>query len=499
MTRVDFRPGGIWLKFGLADFLCCYVISVSVMKKNRVKILLVDDEVAFCELCALWLLQAGFEVVTCGDAQQGQSLFIEEQKKNGFQLVIHDLALPPTFKPEDGLLHVDKYGEVPVIVLTGHDDRSLALRAMELGAWDFIAKPVDPELLKVIVQRAIEKTWLLNQVKTLESELLATQGTADSLGLIGSSPSILAMRELIARIAPTQVAVFIQGPSGTGKEIIANGLHRLSDRVHKPFISVHCGAIPAELLESELFGYKKGAFTGADSDRKGLLAMADSGTLFLDEIGEMPLAMQVKLLRVLQEGSYYPVGSRTLERINIRLISATNRDLPVAVQQGEFRDDLYYRIKGLTLSTIALKSRVEDIPLLLSFFLKNYNDQHQVSLTMERSVLNWFSQTSWPGNVRELKNTLESAAAICLSDKITMQEIKLIRNELELAGEMQSIDFTDDDLLDKNLEQQVTELEKKLIVAAMKVNGNNKTRSAQKLGITRQGLINKINRYDLGF
>jgi DNA-binding NtrC family response regulator len=469
------------------------------MKKNRAKILLVDDERAFCELCALWLQNAGFDVVTCGDAQQAQTLFTDAQKKNGFQLIIHDLALPPTFKPEEGLLQVDKYGETPVIVLTGHDDKRLALQAMELGAWDFIAKPVDPELLKVIVQRAIEKTRLLNQVKTLESELRVKQSTTDNLGLIGSSPSILAMRELIVRIAPTQVAVFIQGPSGTGKEIIANALHRLSDRVNNPFISVHCGAIPADLLESELFGYKKGAFTGADSDRKGLLAMANSGTLFLDEIGEMPLAMQVKLLRVLQEGSYYPVGSRTLESINIRLISATNRDLPMAVKQGEFRDDLYYRIKGLTLATTALQSRVEDVPVLLNFFLKNYNDQHNVSLTMDKAVLNWFSQATWPGNVRELKNTLESAMAICLNGKVAMQEIKLIRNELDVFDENQILELSDNDLLDKSLEQQVTELEKKLIIAAMKINDNNKTRSAQKLGITRQGLINKINRYELVF
>jgi two-component system NtrC family response regulator len=469
------------------------------MKKNRAKILLVDDEVAFCELCALWLQQVGFEVVTCGDTQQAQSLFIEEQKKDGFQLVIHDLALPPSFKPEDGLSHVDKYGEIPVIVLTGHDDNSLALQAMELGAWDFIAKPVNPELLKVIVQRAIEKTRLLNQVKILESELQAKELPADDLGLIGISPSIVSIRELITRIAPTQVPVFIQGPSGTGKEIIANALHKLSDRAKKPFISVHCGAIPADLLESELFGYIKGAFTGADSDRKGLLSMANTGTLFLDEIGEMPLAMQVKLLRVLQEGSYYPVGSRKLESINVRLISATNRDLPMAIKQGEFRDDLYYRIKGLTLSTVALKFREEDIPLLLSFFLKKYNDQYHMSLTMEKAVLDWFCQTTWQGNVRELKNTLESAAAICLIDKITMQEINLIRNDLDLTQENRIINLSGDDLLDKNLEQQVTELEKKLIVAAMKMNGNNKTRSAQKLGITRQGLINKISRYELNF
>ena len=473
------------------------------MTKNSSKILLVDDESAFCELCALWLRQAGFQVVTAGDSQQAHGLFMEQKKGAGFDLIIHDLALPPTFKPEDGLLQLQKYPNIPVIVLTGHDDQALALRAMELGAWDFIAKPVDPEFLKVIVERAVEKSRLLNQVKTLENQLLARQDSQDNLGLIGNSPSIQAQRELISRIAPTQVAVFIQGPSGTGKEIIATALHQLSERSDKPFVSVHCGAIPADLLESELFGYKKGAFTGADSDRKGLLAMAHTGSLFLDEIGEMPLPMQVKLLRVLQEGSYYPVGSRELETIDIRLISATNRDLPRAIKAGEFRDDLYYRIKGLTLSTTALKDRAEDLPLLLHFLLKKYNEQHQLTLTIEPSVIDWFCQTQWPGNVRELKNTLESAAAISLGQQITLQEIQLIRNEVP-TGETDKLVEADQEgglekSLEKSLEQQVSELEKKLIKQAMQHNANNKTHSAQALGITRQGLINKINRYELEF
>ena len=469
------------------------------MTKNSTHILLVDDESAFCELCALWLRQAGFQVVTAGDSLQAHRLYMEQKKDAGFDLIIHDLALPPTFKPEDGLLQLQKYSDVPVIVLTGHSEQALALRAMELGAWDFIAKPVDPEFLKVIVERAVEKSRLLNQVKILESQLLARQHSQDDLGLIGRSPSIQAQRELISRIAPTQVSVFIQGPSGTGKEIIATALHRLSDRSEKPFVSVHCGAIPADLLESELFGYKKGAFTGADSDRKGLLAMAHTGSLFLDEIGEMPLAMQVKLLRVLQEGSYYPVGSRTLESIDIRLISATNRDLPEAIKQGAFRDDLYYRIKGLTLVTTALENREEDIPLLLHFFLKNYNEQHPLNLTMESSVINWFCQTQWPGNVRELKNTLESAAAISLGQQITLQEIQLIRNDMPIDKDKNLTGVNQEAGFGKSLEQQVSELEKKLIHQAMKVNDNNKTHSAQALGITRQGLINKINRYELEF
>jgi two-component system NtrC family response regulator len=475
------------------------------MTKTSGKVLLVDDERAFCELCALWLEQAGYEVISCGDGEQAQLQFLTAEKAGeGFDLVIHDLALPPTFKPEDGLEYLNRYASTPVVVLTGHDERSLALKAMELGAEDFIAKPVDPDLLKVIVQRAVEKHRLLRQVKSLEAELQKGSAQGDELGLIGVSQSTQTIRELITRIAPTQVPVFIQGPSGTGKEIIANAIHTLSNRAGQPFISVHCGAIPAELLESELFGYKKGAFTGADKDQKGLLAMADQGTLFLDEIGEMPLAMQVKLLRVLQEGSFYPVGSRELVTIDVRLVSATNRDLPLAVQQGEFRDDLYYRIKGLTITTQRLDERREDIPPLLRHFLKRYNEQHQTQLTLSPDVVHWFNQNDWPGNVRELKNTLESAAAISLGQTIGMQELALIRSDLMVDSGLQTLQGEDAPMdsaltLDKSLEAQVSDLEIRLIRAAMAANDNNKTRSAQQLGITRQGLINKINRYGLVF
>lgn len=339
------------------------------------RILLIDDEVAFCQLTNLWLSQTGYDVVTSGTAEAGLEAYQAALDNQPFNLIIHDLALPPSFRPEDGLNHIRHYADVPVLVLTGHDDRELAVKAIDCGAWDFIAKPVDPDLLKIIIARALDKHSLMNQVSDLENKLQqekkARQSTPD-FGLIGNSHSIQSTRELIQRISATQVPVFIQGPSGTGKEIIANAIHQGSTRCERPFISVHCGAIPADLLESELFGYKKGAFTGAEKDRKGLLATADGGTLFLDEIGEMPLAMQVKLLRVLQEGNYYPLGSRELESIDIRLVSATNRDVPAEVQRGNFREDLYYRIKGLTISTSSLEQRKEDITPLVNYFIHSW-------------------------------------------------------------------------------------------------------------------------------
>ncbi|MCH2042160.1 MAG: sigma-54 dependent transcriptional regulator [Saccharospirillaceae bacterium] len=460
------------------------------------RILLIDDERAFCELCSLWLNQSGYEVVSCGDAESGLAAFNQAKEDQPFDLIIHDLALPPSFHPQDGLQSIQHYQDVPLLVLTGHDDRSLAVQAIELGAWDFIAKPVDPDMLKIIIARALDKHSLLKQVSNLEQQLQQRQPETPDFGLIGNSASVQATRELIQRISATQVPVFIQGPSGTGKEIIANAIHQGSSRKDKAFISVHCGAIPAELLESELFGYKKGAFTGADKDRKGLLATADGGTLFLDEIGEMPLAMQVKLLRVLQEGSYYPVGSRELEQIDIRLVSATNRDVPSEVQQGNFREDLYYRIKGLTITTTGLEQRKEDITPLVNHFIALYNQQHNTSLSVDNDACRWFLSTPWPGNVRELKNTLESAAAISLNNSISMQEIQLIRGDSSGAvttSSGQHIEVASD----ASLEEQVSALEIKLIQQALDTHQGNRTHSAQALGITRQGLINKIKRYGL--
>jgi len=276
--------------------------------------------------------------------------------------------------------------------------------------------------------------------------------------------------------------------------VISRALHELSPRAEKAFVSVHCGAIPADLLESELFGYVKGAFTGADKDRQGLLKLADGGTLFLDEIGEMPLAMQVKLLRVLQEGTFYPVGGREQQKIDIRLVSATNANLPDLVKQGKFREDLYYRIKGVTIETVALDERREDIPLLIQFFLEQLSAQYGQKLQLESAAISWFLQKHWPGNVRELKNTLESVAAIAQQGVIRLADIQLLHLE------HQSMD-TDTELVLgsdlSSLDEQVKALEIRLIQQAMAQYKGNKSQASRMLGISRQGLLKKIERYGL--
>lgn len=447
---------------------------------NSPRILIVDDESAFCELCGDWLSSNHYEVASAGTPDKAKTIFLAQD----FDLVLLDLALPPSFLPDEGLNLLPVFNNVPVIVMTGHAERSLALKAIAQGAWDFLSKPVDPDMLMVVVKRALEKHQIKQELQALKSSLQKQQ---QDCGLVGISQSICQLRELIKRIAPTEVPVLINGPSGTGKELIAKAVHQLSQRRQQAFICVHCGAIPAELIESELFGYKRGAFTGADKDKKGLLALADGGTLFLDEIGEMPLALQVKLLRVLQEGCYYPVGGRALEKINCRIISATNRDLEQMMANGEFRDDFYYRIKGLTLSSSALDERRDDIPVLLAFFLEQSNQSMPFAKSLSEQALQWFLSQSWPGNVRQLRNALQSIAAIAAKSTITLEDIELL-----YPGQNSKAPTLPENA---SLEQQVQALEIRLICQSLKHNDGNKSATAQQLGLSRQGLLNKMERY----
>jgi two-component system NtrC family response regulator len=447
------------------------------------RILLVDDEPAFRQLAQSWLQNSGYQVQTAADLTAARAQLA------GFDadLILLDLSLPPQFDPQHTLDALADFGSRPVIILTGHAERQLALDAIARGAWDFIAKPVDPDLLAVVIKRALNKHQLDTELKQLKAS--SREGLSR---LIGASAPMEAMRTLIQRIAPTDVRVLVTGPSGTGKEMVSKALHQLSRRADKPFISVHCGAIPADLLESELFGYVKGAFTGADKDRPGLLKLADGGTLFLDEIGEMPLPMQVKLLRVLQEGTFFAVGGREQQKIDVRLISATNANLPQLVKQGQFREDLYYRIKGITLETVALCERRQDIPLLLQHFLELHSKQQGQRLQLDSTALSWFLQRDWPGNIRELKNTLESVAAVAQGGVISMADISLLHPQE--TGQQPDAAPPGSSLL---LDDAVQRLEISLIKQALAQTTGNKSQAARLLGLSRQGLLKKIDRYRL--
>ncbi|WP_417537760.1 sigma-54-dependent transcriptional regulator [Marinomonas sp.] len=450
------------------------------------KILLVDDEPAFRELASRWLANQDYHVKTAASLDEARSAL----ESFDADLVLLDLSMPPHFDPQVTLNSLGDFDGRPVIIITGHADRELALKAVSLGAWDFIAKPIDPDMLAVVVRRAITKTTLERELNQLKQASQSPQGAA---AYIGHSLSSQKIRALVERIAPTDVRVLVTGPSGTGKEVISRTLHDLSHRKAKPFVSVHCGAIPAELLESELFGYVKGAFTGAEKDKVGLLSLADGGTLFLDEIGEMPLAMQVKLLRVLQEGTFFPVGGREQKHIDIRVISATNADLLEKVREGEFREDLFYRIKGVNIETLALADRLDDVPVLLQAFLQRWQSQHATMLKLSPDAVQWFRDQTWPGNVRELKNTLESVASICPEGRITLDDIQLLYPSSAPVFVMPLTSHLS--LNDISLDEQVRDLEIRLITQALEKHQGNRTQAAKQLGISRQGLIKKIERY----
>jgi len=444
-------------------------------------LLLVDDEPAFQRLGAAWLQGLGHRVSIAGDADSAVTRFRELRP----DIVLLDLVMPPQLTPEAGLALLPHFAPAPVIVITGHADHERALQATDLGAWDFIAKPVDPDMLRLIVGRAMQKAKLEQELQALK-----TQVHDDDLGIVGHSVAVQQLRDLIRRLAPTPLSIVIQGPTGTGKELVARALHKLSPRSRGPLVAVHCGAVPADLLESELFGHLKGSFTGAHRDQPGILASADGGTLFLDEIGEMPLPMQVKMLRFLQEGTYLPVGGRELRHADVRVVAATHRDLQAMVAEGGFREDLYYRLKGMVLRTPALRERREDIPTLAALFLKRVLGRRRVQLTAEAAV--WLSQQAWPGNVRELQSLMDCAAALAQVSAggeviITIDTLNFAKG----AGEPNPV------VERRGLDEAIAALEVQMITAALTETGNNRSEAARTLGISRVGLLKKLDRLGL--
>lgn len=448
------------------------------------RILLVDDDAPFRTLCARWLRTMGHEVDEAGDPKEA----LQQFRMGKPELVLLDLVMPPEHAVSAGLAMIPHFRGVPVIVTTGHADRDNGLKAIEAGAWDFLGKPVEPELLRVVIGRALVKSALerenlrLRELNTGEAEM----------GILGVSPTIVRLKELIRRIAATNISVLILGPSGTGKELAARALHECSPRRGGPFVPVHCGAIPAELLENELFGHVRGGFTGADRDRAGLIESAARGTLFLDEIGEMSPSMQVKLLRVLQEGRFRPVGSQTERVADVRVICATHRDLERMVQTGTFREDLYYRIKGVVLRTPALEERLEDLPLLAQACLNRIAGSQGEVLRLSAGALSWLMTRSWPGNVRELHHLLHAAAALVpRSGKFTMLEAADLQFAHSGGSEPPEL------IHDLDLTGQVTALERRLIVAALAETGHNQNQAARRLGISRVGLWKKMKRLQI--
>ncbi|HEX2546137.1 MAG TPA: sigma-54 dependent transcriptional regulator [Ramlibacter sp.] len=446
-------------------------------------VLLVDDEPAYQRLGSAFLAKLGHRVTVAGDADEAVRAFDADNA----HVVLLDLAMPPRMEPEAGLALIPRFTPAVVVVLTGHADRELALRAAELGAWDFLAKPIDPDMLRFVVTRAMHKAKLDAELRALRS-----RDADDDMGLGGQSAPMQNLRAMLRRIAHTSVSVIVLGPTGTGKELVARALHDCGPRSGGPFAVIHCGALSAELLESELFGHLKGSFTGAYRDQPGLVETAHGGTLFLDEVGEMPPAMQVKLLRVLQEGTFVPVGGRSAKHADVRVVAATHRDLEAMVQEGSFREDLFYRLKGVVLRTPSLAERASDVPLLAARFLQRVAPHARFTA----DALAWLQTQEWPGNVRQLRAVVESAGALILpgTDAVDAELLRFASGDALVPTPGAEAPASPGVGI---LDAAITELETRLITEAMAASGGNQSEAARRLGISRVGLIKKLHRLGL--
>jgi two-component system response regulator AtoC len=427
-------------------------------------------------------LQRHYEVRMAEGADAALAILAQEPD---VALMLSDLRMPGV----DGLGLLKKvkklYPELLCVLLTAYGSVETAVDAMRQGAYDFLMKPVDLDHLDMLVARALKTRDLERKVETLETQLNERFGLEQ---IVGESPVMKKVFDIIRYTAPTQASVLIQGPSGTGKELVAQAIHRLSGR-KGAFVAVHCAALSETLLESELFGHEKGAFTGATLQRKGRFELADGGTLFLDEISEIEPAMQVKLLRVLEERNFERVGGEESISVDIRIIAATNRDLSEYVKQGKFREDLFFRLNVVDIVLPSLRDRAGDIPLLAVRFLKEYaerNNRRVMGLTPAAMTL--LSSYAWPGNVRELRNTLEKMVVLSQAEVLDVSDVPLNIRESVRHTENQ---VTESVLVDGSL----ADTEKQKILAVLKKNHENRTRAAEELGISRRTLHRKLREY----
>ncbi|MFG5775540.1 sigma-54-dependent transcriptional regulator [Comamonas sp. J-3] len=458
-------------------------------------VLLVDDEPAYQRLSANFLRQLGYRVSVAGDVDSALQAFAEDRP----HVVLLDLTMPPSMDPQAGLSLIPQFAQAVVVVLSGHGEREIALQAVERGVWDFLTKPIDPDVLRMVLHRAMHKAKLDEQLRALRS---AQQDNEPAeMGLIGQTAPMQQLRALVQRVGATSVNLLVLGPTGTGKELVARALRQCSPRREGPFAVIHCGALSAELLESELFGHLKGSFTGAHRDQPGLLETAHGGTLFLDEVGEMPAPMQVKLLRFLQEGSFMPVGGRELRRADVRVLAATHRDLEAMVQAGSFREDLFYRLKGMVLRTPALAERAADVPVLATRFLRNIAPQARLSA----DAMQWLQSRDWPGNVRQLRAVVESAGALIMpgSDLVDAELLRFANGDTTHLPEATPDTSDASDLPAASadglgaLDAAMQELETRMLREAMAAANGNQSEAARRLGISRVGLIKKLGRLGL--
>lgn len=451
------------------------------------KALIIDDEPDIRELLELTLNRMGIETEAAGSVGEGAELI----NQNIYQMCLTDMRLPDGNGIELVKLMQAKHPDVPVAVITAHGNMDTAVEAMKAGAFDFVSKPVDLASLRKLIDAAMEV-----------NELPQQSDGASKIGIVGKSKPIAELEVRIKKLARSQAPVYISGESGSGKELVARSIHELGSRNTSPFIPVNCGAIPGELMESEFFGHKKGSFTGAHQDKLGLFQAADGGTLFLDEVADLPLDMQVKLLRALQEKAIRPVGAPAEIKTDVRVLSATHKDLAKEVEEGRFRQDLYYRLNVIQLNVPALRDRTEDIPMLAKHLLKKLAAEMELPTPeISAAALDQLTRYEFPGNVRELENILERAFTLCEGNCIQPQDLQLSSGQAKPAkktpSDSGSVDHFARCIEYGSLDDYLSDIEREVILGALESVRWNKTMAAKELGVTFRSLRYRLQKLGL--
>jgi two-component system response regulator AtoC len=452
--------------------------------KADYQILIVDDDESIRRMLAAVLAREGFQTVTASDGEEGLALF----RSSSPDIVLMDIRMPGLSGIEVMSAMLEQRPGAAVILMTAYADLDTAVQAIKNGVFDFVIKPFDLAEIGLLVNRAYQIREMRREIVTLQHELSESFRVSR---IATSDPAMQALCEAVVRIAASSATVVIYGESGVGKELLATSLHYHSPRAQRPFVKVNCGAIPEGLLESEFFGHEKGAFTGAIARRTGRFEHANGGTLFLDEIGELPLSLQVKLLRVIQDREFERVGGDKTLRVDVRLVVATNRNLEAMVAAGTFRSDLYYRLNVVSLPVPPLRARPADIPLLAAHFLRKFTAEHGREIDgFDDHALAIMQRYSWPGNVRELSNAVERAVVMSTGSIIFAEDLPLTIVHASRQN-------ASDDALPKTLKELVRGFEARIIAQALERNQGNRSRSASELGISRRALLYKLHEFSL--
>ncbi|MDQ0243696.1 DNA-binding NtrC family response regulator [Bacillus fengqiuensis] len=452
-------------------------------------VLIVDDEVKLCRNISLWLKSEGFDTYQAHTGQDAINL----SKRETMDVVILDYMLTDMTGLDVLMKIKEESPEVPVIMLTAYGNIESAVQAMKLGAVDYLNKPVELAILKEIVVKTCENKRLKLENRLLKEEVQQTRQHDD---LVYENKKMKSIIDFLEKVVNTEASVLLLGESGVGKTALAKWIHKRSNRKEKPFVSINCAAIPENLLESELFGYQKGAFTGATETRAGKFEAADKGTIFLDEIGEISLTVQAKLLHVIEEKSFMRLGSNSYRKVDVRIISATNKDIKRLVKEGKFREDLYYRLNLVEVEVPPLRERREDIPFIIRRYIEKLNRKYLKEVGVSDDVIQFLTSYEWPGNIREMLNIVERLHILKMTG--TIEESDLSRELFNFSESLEQKGSSSFNISDGNLKKTLENVEEQLIKKALKETGGNRSKAADILGIARHTLVYKIKKIQMG-